>query len=106
MDGLKRDAAALLRRGGERPGPAKLAVNRSQDRHALEPLHGDPGPTIENRRTEREEPQMPTTTVTNWIRAGLVGLPLAGALTFWSSLCPHPAPNARAQAWPRSVTPH
>jgi hypothetical protein len=47
---------------------------------------------------------MPTTTVTNWIRAGLVGLPLAGALTLWSSLRPQPDPNVRYEAWSRFVT--
>ena len=47
---------------------------------------------------------MPTTTVTNWIRAGLLGLPLAGALTFWSSLRPQPDPNVRYEAWSRFVT--
>jgi hypothetical protein len=47
---------------------------------------------------------MPTTTVTNWMRAGLVGLPLAGALTFWSSLRPQPDPNVRYEAWSRFVT--
>src|ERR687893_1974958 len=40
----------------------------------------------------------------NWIRAGLVGLPLAGALTFWSSLNPQPDPNVRYEAWSRFVT--
>ena len=47
---------------------------------------------------------MSTPNTTNWIRAGLVGLPLAGALTFWSSLRPQPDPNVRFEAWARFVT--
>ncbi len=41
---------------------------------------------------------------TNWIRVGLLGLPVAGALTFWSSLDPQPDPNVRYEAWSRFVT--
>jgi len=47
---------------------------------------------------------MSATNTTNWIRAGLVGLPLAGALTFWSSLRPQPDPNVHYEAWSRFVT--
>jgi hypothetical protein len=41
---------------------------------------------------------------TNWIRVGLVGLPVAGVLTLWSSLDPQPDPNVRYEAWSRFVT--
>jgi hypothetical protein len=41
---------------------------------------------------------------TNWIRVGLLGLPLAGALTLWSSLDPQPDPNLHYDAWSRFVT--
>ena len=41
---------------------------------------------------------------TNWIRAGLLGLPVAGALTLWSSLDPQPDPNTHYEAWSRFVT--
>ena len=41
---------------------------------------------------------------TNWIRAGLLGLPVAGALTLWSSLDPQPDPNVHYEAWSRFVT--
>jgi hypothetical protein len=41
---------------------------------------------------------------TNWIRAGLLGLPLYGALTFWSSLNPQPDPSTHYEAWSRFVT--
>jgi hypothetical protein len=39
-----------------------------------------------------------------WIGTGLLGLPLYGALTFWSSLNPQPDPNTRYEAWSRFVT--
>jgi hypothetical protein len=39
-----------------------------------------------------------------WIGAGLLGLPLYGALTFWSSLDPQPDPNTQLEAWFRFVT--
>ena len=40
---------------------------------------------------------------TKWIRAGLLGLPVAGALTLWSSLDPQPDPNVHYEAWSRFV---
>jgi hypothetical protein len=45
---------------------------------------------------------MPNTT--RWIGVGLLGLPLYGALTFWSSLDPQPDPNTHYEAWSRFVT--
>ncbi len=39
-----------------------------------------------------------------WIGAGLLGLPLYGALTFWSSLDPQPDPSTHYEAWSRFVT--
>jgi len=39
-----------------------------------------------------------------WIGMGLLGLPLFGVLTFWSSLDPQPDPNTRYEAWSRFVT--
>jgi hypothetical protein len=47
---------------------------------------------------------MISTNTTNWIRAGLLGHPVAGALTFWSSLDPQPDPHVRYEAWSRFVT--
>jgi hypothetical protein len=41
---------------------------------------------------------------TRWIGAGLLGLPLYGVLTFWSSLHPQPDPNTHYEAWSRYVT--
>src|SRR5215207_6777280 len=41
---------------------------------------------------------------TNWIGTGLLGLPLFGVLTFWSSLDPQPDPNTHYEAWSRYVT--
>src|ERR687894_1837750 len=40
----------------------------------------------------------------NWIRLGLLALPLYGVLTFWSSLDPQPDPNTDYEAWSRFVT--
>ena len=42
--------------------------------------------------------------VTRWIGIGLLGLPLYGALTFWSSIDPQPDPNTHYEAWARYVT--
>jgi hypothetical protein len=39
-----------------------------------------------------------------WIGVGLLGLPLYGVLTFWSSLDPQPDPNTDYEAWARFVT--
>ncbi len=38
------------------------------------------------------------------IGVGLLGLPLYGALTFWSSIDPQPDPGTRYEAWARFVT--
>jgi hypothetical protein len=42
--------------------------------------------------------------VTRWSGIGLLGLPLYGALTFWSSFDPQPDPGTRYEAWARFVT--
>jgi len=42
--------------------------------------------------------------ITRWIGIGLLGLPLYGALTFWSSLEGQPDPNTQLEAWARFVT--
>jgi hypothetical protein len=47
---------------------------------------------------------MPAPNITKWIGTGLLGLPLYGALTFWSSLDPQPDPNTHYEAWSRYVT--
>ena len=39
-----------------------------------------------------------------WIGIGLLGLPLYGALTFWSSLEGQPDPDTQLEAWSRFVT--
>jgi hypothetical protein len=41
---------------------------------------------------------------TRWIGIGLLGLPLYGALTFWSSLEGQPDPDTQLRAWARYVT--
>lgn len=41
---------------------------------------------------------------TRWIGVGLLGLPLYGALTFWSSIEGQPDPRAQLEAWSRFVT--
>ncbi len=47
---------------------------------------------------------MATPNTTRWIGIGLLGLPLYGALSFFSSLNPQPDPNTRLEAWARYVT--
>jgi hypothetical protein len=47
---------------------------------------------------------MSATGIRGWIRAGLLGLPLYGALTFWSSMNPQPDPETRMAAWSSFVT--
>jgi hypothetical protein len=45
------------------------------------------------RGIERSYSDMSTPNTTRWIAIGLLGLPLYGALTFFSSLNPQPDPN-------------
>src|SRR3712207_3607327 len=42
--------------------------------------------------------------IKRWIGVGLLGLPLYGALSFYSSLDPQPDPNTHYDAWSRYVT--
>ena len=42
--------------------------------------------------------------VARWMGIGLLGLPLYGVLTFFSSLDPQPDPNTHYEAWARYVT--
>ena len=41
--------------------------------------------------------------INRWMGVGLLGLPLYGVLTFWSSLDPQPDPNTNYDAWARFV---
>src|SRR3712207_3059496 len=47
---------------------------------------------------------MSTPNTTRWIGIGLLGLPLYGVLTFFSSLNPQPDPNTHYEAWARFAT--
>ena len=47
---------------------------------------------------------MSAPSITRWIGIGLLGLPLYGVLTFFSSLNPQPDPNTHYEAWARFVT--
>jgi hypothetical protein len=47
---------------------------------------------------------MSAANTTRWIGIGLLGLPLYGALTFFSSLNPQPDPSTQYEAWSRFVT--
>lgn len=47
---------------------------------------------------------MNATSINRWIGIGLVGLPLYGVLTFFSSLDPQPDPNTHYEAFSRFVT--
>lgn len=42
--------------------------------------------------------------ITRWIGVGLLGLPLYGALTFWTTLDSQPDPSTQYDAWSRFVT--
>jgi hypothetical protein len=42
--------------------------------------------------------------ITRWTGVGLLGLPLYGALTFWSSLDPQPDPDTHYEEWAQFVT--
>lgn len=47
---------------------------------------------------------MPALNTNRWVGLGLLGLPLYGALTFWSSFDPQPDPSTHYEAWSRFVT--
>jgi hypothetical protein len=47
---------------------------------------------------------MSAANTTRWIAIGLLGLPLYGVLTFFSSLNPQPDPSTHYEAWSRFVT--
>jgi hypothetical protein len=47
---------------------------------------------------------MSATNTDRWIGVGLLGLPLYGALTFWSSMNPQPDPQTHMAAWSSYVT--
>jgi hypothetical protein len=47
---------------------------------------------------------MPAPNITRWIGIGLLGLPLYGVLTFFSSLEGQPDPSTHYEAWSRFVT--
>jgi hypothetical protein len=42
--------------------------------------------------------------IINWIRIGLIALPISGLLTMWSTLIPQPNPTTEFEAWSRFVT--
>src|SRR3712207_1483433 len=56
------------------------------------------------RAIERSYSDMYTPNITRWIAIGLLGLPLYGVMTFFSSLDPQPDPNTHYEAWSRFVT--
>jgi len=47
---------------------------------------------------------MSAQSITRWMGIGLLGLPIYGVLTFFSSLNPQPDPNTHYEAWARYVT--
>ena len=61
-------------------------------------------PQASPQRTERKEQLMSATNITRWIGTGLLGLPLYGALTFWTTLDSQPDPSTQYDAWSRFVT--
>ena len=83
---LGKGAEALVKR---------MAVNRG---------YGLPVPGRPNARpkTERKEQFMGATNVTRWIGIGLLGLPLYGVMTFFSSIDPNPTPTPTTRPGPAS----
>jgi len=47
---------------------------------------------------------MPAPNITNWIRIGLLALPIYGLLTFWGTLTHQPDPNADFEAYARYIS--
>ena len=47
---------------------------------------------------------MSAANTTRWIGVGLLGVPIYGVLTFWTSLDPQPDPGTQLKAWARFVT--
>ena len=47
---------------------------------------------------------MSTPNINRWMGIGLLGLPLYGVMTFFSSIDPQPDPNTHYEAWSRFVT--
>jgi hypothetical protein len=47
---------------------------------------------------------MSAANTTRWMGIGLLGLPLYGALTFWTTLDPQPDPNTDYEAWAQYVS--
>jgi hypothetical protein len=56
------------------------------------------------RAIERSYSDMSTPNITRWMSIGLLGLPLYGVMTFFSSLDPQPGPNTHYEAWARFAT--
>src|ERR687890_491117 len=94
------------------PRPRQLAISRmsrsSAGSRSLSPeeRYGPPvaGPSGEESETLREELPMSKTNFANWIRGGLLALPVYGLLTFWSTLDPQPDQNEDPEAWARFVS--
>ncbi len=66
------------------------------------PQAGDPELLTEDQRKGATDISAANTT--KWIGIGLLGLPLYGVLTFWSSLDPQPDPNTDYEAWAHYVS--
>jgi hypothetical protein len=49
-------------------------------------------------------PSSSSPNTTNWIRIGLLALPISGVLTAWATLTPQPNPSTEFEAWSRFVT--
>ena len=49
-------------------------------------------------------PSSSSSNTTNWIRTGLLALPISGVLTAWATLTPQPNPSTEFEAWSHFVT--
>src|SRR3712207_5799953 len=59
---------------------------------------------LEPKNKRKGATNMSAVNTTRWIGIGLLGLPLYGALTFFSSLDPQPDPNTQFEAWSHYVS--
>jgi hypothetical protein len=108
------DRSERKREKGAEPMPNRATARgvdgkiraRSAEEGLNENGHGRPvaGPSEDEPATERKESSMSAKGIRAWIGIGLLGLPLYGALTFWSSMHPQPDPQTRMAAWSRYVT--
>lgn len=88
------------------PKPEKALARHSSRRCSTEGAITDLRGAIRDYppRTRGEELLMSAPNIANWVRLGLLALPLYGLLTFWTTLDPQPDPSKHYEAWSRYVS--